>query len=243
MKKIGLLALALASVQAAQGQSIAAGTVSLGGNIGYSRTANKQSATYNQRSGGGNYTYSSESTTSQFNLALSGGYFVADNLAVGLSVAYIAASTIYKNTSSTSPQPINLPDLSPNTNTRVGAFGQYYKMFGEQFGLVGTLGAGYQHTKNNTYDNGGSGAPVAVSYVGNGYYADLTPGIVFFPIPKLGISASIGSLGFSHLSFDQPEYPNSNVTKPSSYESTLSTFGANFGLNQLQFGGTYYLGR
>ncbi len=229
-------------MQAAQGQTIAADTVSLGGNIGYSRTANKPSSTYNRPGSGGSYSYSSESTTSRFNLALSGGYFVADNLALGLSVAYTAGSPVYKNTSSSSPPPINLPDLWPKAPTRVGPFGQYYKMFGEQFGLVGTLGAGYQHTKNNSYDNGVGGTPVAVSYTGNGYYADLTPGVVFFPIPKLGISASVGSLGFSHLSFDPPEYAN-NPTRPSSYENTVSTFGANFGFSQLQFGGTYYFGR
>ncbi|MBJ6107624.1 hypothetical protein JAO73_01275 [Hymenobacter sp. BT523] len=243
MKKIGLLALALAGVQAAQGQSIAAGTVSLGGNIGYSRTTNKQSSTYNRSGSGGTYSYSSESSTSQFSIALSGGYFVADNLALGLSVMHGSASSTYKNTSSLSPQPVTLPDLAPNTTTRVGGFAQYYKMLSEQFGVVGTLGAGYLHNKANSYDNNGSGGSVAVSLQGNGYYADLTPGIVFFPIPKLGLSASIGSLALAHISNDPPEYAGNSTVRPAEYENTVTTFGANFGLDRLQFGGTYYFGR
>ncbi|WP_426058418.1 hypothetical protein [Hymenobacter sp. B1770] len=121
------------------------------------------------------------------------------------------------------------------TNLRVGAFSRYYKMFVEQFGVTGMLSGGYQALRTNGPSTIGAG------FKASGYYASLTPGMVFFPVSKLGISASIGSLGYNHLSNEYSESPGNSV--PSGYKHSSSTFGANFGLNELQFGGTYYFGR
>ena len=63
-------------------------------------------------------------------------------------------------------------------------------------------------------------------------YAALTPGIIYFPIPKLGISATVGSVGYSRLK-----------ETPTASEPVTTTFDASFGLSQLQFGGTWYFGR
>jgi hypothetical protein len=168
-----------------------------------------------------------------------GGYFVADNLAVGLNVGFNTGSSSQKILSA-SPgaiTPATMPDLKPNILVQAGVFMQYYKLFSEQFGVVGTVGSGYQHSK--TYSSVYTGANTSVA--SNGYYANLTPGIVFFPISQLGISASIGSLGFSRFNNDFTELAGS--IPPDNYENKTSTFGANFGLSQLQFGGTYYFGR
>ena len=232
MKKFFLLGLLAIGAAEAQAQSIAAGTISLGGSIGYSQYTNKNSS---QSSNG--TTYSSETKGGQFNLSPSVGYFVADNLAVGLSLGYNS----YRNSFTTySPSSsFGLKELDPQTRLRVGPYVQYYKMLTEQFGIVGTLGAGYQNLRFQNY--GGSNNQTIFDYKASGYYAGLTPGIVFFPIPKLGLSASIGSLGYSRYNYDYPTGTASPV--PANYESTSSDFGASFGLDQLQFGGTYYFGR
>ncbi|MBF9142895.1 hypothetical protein [Hymenobacter properus] len=244
MKKYLLLIGLLAAAKAGHAQSIASGTVSLTGNIGYSRSTNTNTSGASFGAIGGVITrvsYTTETTNSQFNTAVSGGYFVADNLAVGLNVGFSTSSSSQKITASSTigPIPTVLPSLKPNNLVQAGAFVQYYNFFSEQFGVVGTLGGGYQHGKAYAYSSGIT--PEATSYSSNGYYASLTPGIVFFPIPKIGISASIGSLGFSHLSNDFPESAGS--IPPDGYENTSNFFGANFGLNQLQFGATYYFGR
>jgi hypothetical protein len=169
---------------------------------------------------------SSESVNSQFQIAPSVGYFVADNLAVGLSLGYTATKNTYNSTFSN-----NLSDLAPNTTFRSGAYVQYCKMLTDQFGLVGTLGGGYQYNRT-TYIYGPAGNMNSGETKQKGYYASLTPGTIYFPVPKLGISATVGSLAYSRLK-----------ETPTSGEPVTTDFGASFGLSQLQFGGTYYFGR
>jgi hypothetical protein len=204
MKILFATAVLLGLAQAVHAQTaIKAGTIQLGGNVGYSRTSQDRQVLLN----GGNIIKETD-INSQFSIAPSVGFFVADNLAVGINASY---------------QSTNQYDAR---FFQVGAFVQYYQMVSEQFGFTGTLGAGYQHAKYS----------FSSSDKQNGFYAGLTPGLVFFPIPKLAIGASIGGLNYSRLSSKNNGFSGSDT-----YNS--STFGANFGLAQLLFSGTYYFGR
>ena len=171
-------------------------------------------------------------------LASAVGYFVADNFAIGVEANYYSQKQKASLTSSGVVGGVS-PELDPNTSLRLGLYAQYYKMLSEQFGLVGTLGGGYQTSKSHSFTNNNG----ITETKGNGYYAALTPGIVFFPIPKLGLSATMGALAFSHYGYDFPTSDVSGNVAPASYEDKTDIFGANFGLSQLQFGGTYYFGR
>jgi hypothetical protein len=232
MKKIFLLAFLAASTSAVRAQSIAAGTISLGGSIGYSRSTDKEGATL------GNTNYTSETTSSRFSFSPAAGYFIADNLALGLNLGYNAVREGY--TTITPTPALVRAELDPQTTLQVGPYVQYYKMISEQFGVLGTLGGGYQRLRSQSYSGSGNNL-VVVDNKASGYYANLTPGVIFFPVPKFGISASIGSLSYDRLNFDFPE--SRGNTAPDDYENTTSNFGAGFGLDQLQFGGTYYFGR
>ncbi len=228
-----LLALLGGTATAAHAQSaIAAGTISLGGSIGYSSSSSKES------SSAGNTSFTDEGKRSQFNLAPAVGYFVADNLAIGLSLSYQAYSNAGSTYRTSSPG-TNRAELDPATVIRVGPYVQYYKMLSDQFGVLGTLSGGYQSTKDSRYSNGGNNA-VVQELKASGLYAGLTPGVIFFPIPKFGISAAVGGLSYNRLNYD---FPTNNGTTPSGYEETSNDFGLTFGLDQLQFGGTYYFGR
>ena len=217
-KNLLLLALLGGTVTAAHAQTaIPAGTVSLGGNVGYYRRVSTAQIP------GSSQEY--KSVQSQFQIAPSVGYFVADNLAVGLNLGYTTTKNTY-----TGPFSTPTSDLDPTTALRGGAYVEYYKMLTDQFGLVGTLGAGYQSSRTNTFGPGGGTTSSEIK--AKGVYAGLTPGIIYFPIPKLGISATVGGLAYSR----SKETPNAS-------EPVTTEFGANFGLSQLQFGGTYYFGR
>ena len=229
MKKYFLLGLLATSTEALHAQSIAAGTISLGGNIGYSQHTEKTGRSRNGNSS------SEEFKRSQFDFSPSVGYFFADNLAIGLSVGYTSARRPYETITPTPSIVIN--ELDPTTTVRVGPYVQYYKMLSEQFGVLGTLSGGYQNRRS--YDYSRNRRDISETK-GSGFYAAITPGIIFFPIPKFGISASIGSLGYEQMNFD---YPTNEGTAPDEYENKSSDFGAYFGLNQLQFGGTYFFGR
>jgi hypothetical protein len=219
MKKLFLFAFFSGLAGGAQAQTaIKAGTIQLGGNVGYSRNSQDSpsvSSGYNP--------ITLTTTVSQFAIAPAAGYFVADNLAIGISGTYRITRVV------NNAVPSSFSTNRKVTEFRVGAFTQYYKMVSEQFGFTGTLGGGYQYNGNPYgYDSG--------DLAGKGFYANLTPAIVFFPIPKLAIGASIGGLNYSHFSVKAPYSPS-----PGEYNS--SSFGADFGLSQLLFSGTFYFGR
>ncbi|GAB3635503.1 hypothetical protein GCM10027422_10930 [Hymenobacter arcticus] len=213
MKIFFATAALLGLAQAGYAQTaIKAGTIQLGGNVGYFRTSQDRPAF-----GNGNFPFKSTYTQSQFSIAPSVGFFVADNLAVGINGSYqVNHQTDTQYAGST----------NKTNQLQIGAFAQYYQMVSDQFGFTGTLGAGYQRARS----------PYGSDDNANGFYAGLTPGLVFFPIPKLALGASIGGLNYSYLTTKITGIGNADK-----YES--STFGANFGLSQLLFSGTYYFGR
>ena len=228
MKKLILLASLAAGSQSVQAQSIAAGTISLGGSIGYFQ--NTEKSEFKAPNGD---IYTDERAYSQFQFSPSAGYFVVDNLAVGLNMGYTA--TRDKNTR-TGPRTTNPAALDARTTLRVGPYVQYYKMVTEQFGVLGTLGAGYQSSFSPFFVNSGGNSNAVVEAKAKGYYASLTPGVIFFPIPKFGISASIGGVGYDRVGVKRSDDIDGE-------SQTESNFGTRFGFDQLQFGGTFYIGR
>lgn len=245
MKKLLLVAALSASAPALYAQSIAAGTVAVGGNVGYNQTTNKSSggtAYINNQ----NTNFSSEYKSWQVALFPTISYFVADNLAVGLSLGYAYG----KRTEEAVSVPASYMLQHAQTETyslQVGAFAQYYKMLTPQFGLTARLGGGYQRLKEDRNGNNTiSGAPYYFdgSDTNQGYYINLTPGLIFFPVPKFGLTATMGSLGFNHLSLTNSSYDATNSNPYSQVSKSDSNyFSANFGLDAFQLGGTYYFGR
>ena len=243
MKRFFLLGLLAIGVSEARAQSIAAGTISLGGSIGFSQSSSNSNAAYSGN-GGPNSSFFSETKSHHFYLSPGASYFVADNLAVGLALGF--SNGTWVENAVFNPALITVRHSRyTGMSLRVGAFGQYYKMLNTQFGLTGRLGAGYQRL------NGDVDGYNAINGINNyftgkntsaGYYADLTPGIVFFPVPKFGLNASLGSLGFSHYSLTDSRYNDTNGGSQSRGDKN-NNFTANFGLDAFQLGGTYYFGR
>ena len=206
---------------------IKAGTIQLGGNVGYSQQNSDNSYNYYT---GTDYIYTTQHITiKSFFINPMAGYFVADNLAVGLSVAQNSYNTTYSYDT-----PYLAGNNQRNNQFSLGGFVQYYRMFTDHFGLVGTLNANYNHgTSTSSYATGSSRG------TNNGFSTGLTPSIVFFPVPKFSIGASIGNIGYSYSTNEVEVYDNMLA----SGTNRGSSFGANFGLSYLAFNGTYYFGR
>lgn len=220
------------TLAAAQAQTIIGkGTGLLTGSVGYhAETEDFSSA--------GNYGSSSSSVTYRtFKLDFTVGGFVANNVALGLQLSHSVTGGSAKSSSGANP---SVPPTS--TTLRVGPVVQYYKMLSDQFGLTAALGAGYESDVRRTaqYYTSQYGYPTFyyTNLKATGYYAALTPGIVFFPVPKFGLTATLGSLGYNRLTVKDNNQNGTNTT-----DETASAFDAGFGLNQLQFGATYYFGR
>lgn len=121
---------------------------------------------------------------------------MANNLALGVQLNHTVTGGSVKS-SNTTPAFIPPSPLSSST-LRVGPVVQYYKMLGEQFSLTGTLGAGYesdmparQYTQYPNY--------YFSLQKSTGLHGALTPGIAFFPVPKFGLTATMGSLTYTRL--------------------------------------------
>jgi hypothetical protein len=104
-----------------------------------------------------------------FNFTPSVGYFIADNLALGIN----GNLQIYGDNSFSYGQNVY----------SVGPFARYYRFVGgsDKFALYGQGSLGYTHYSGG-YNLG---------------YASITPGLAFFPISRFGLEASLRGLSYS----------------------------------------------
>lgn len=220
-----LLAFSALSAQA----QIAAGTKLLSGSIGYSRQQQEQNVSLPSIP-----TLEIKNQTAYF--TPSAGYFVADNLALGISVGAVLNKSqgyYYLN----SPYgPTYVPTESKTRGLSGGVFGRYYTFIGEKFALYGQLGGGYQ----NIYTSGSTdnSFPRGADNRQEGFYASLLPGMVFFPTNKLGLELTLRGATYSRLT-DKRDISGSGVE----VKNTTSNFDLGFGLNDLNLGISLYLGR
>ncbi|MDK2770774.1 MAG: porin family protein [Flavobacterium sp.] len=111
-----------------------------------------------------------------FVIAPKAGYFVSDNIAVGLQVGY--TTTKY-----------DTPDATDNTFS-VGAFGRYYFTPASKFSLFGDLGF--------TYDNYDRESLAGFGYngKGDGFTVAIKPGINYFLSNHFSLEASVAALSY-----------------------------------------------
>jgi hypothetical protein len=213
MQKATLLLLSCLTAHLSHSQTvIKAGTVALGGSINYAQTEEV-------RPGAAYYGSTSITSTNKlFNFTPSLSYFVTNQLSIGVEANWSIQELTDKSSNSSA-------SYRTNTGLRIGPFVRYYYMLSNQFGFTSTLGAGYERDTRTTASDA------------NGFYAGLTPGLIFLPIPHLGLGASIGGLNYSRLSLK----PHGSTTN--NEDDIVSSFGASFGLAQLTFSGTYFFSR
>lgn len=110
------------------------------------------------------------------------GYFVSDNLAVGVRVGFGGSKF----------EEEGFEDQI--TAFEVGVFGRYYNMFNENVGLFGELNVGIGSTTEET-----NGTETGSS---NTIGADLGLGFAFFPSTRFALEGSVGLVGFSSTTND-----------------------------------------
>jgi outer membrane protein len=152
----------------------------------------------------GSVGYSSESTgdvkSNQFEIIPRLGYFVSENIALGLQLGY---------QSSKDETPTG--DTEANTFT-VGAFGRYYFMPASQFSLFGQLGIDYISTDYDAYKESGFGVALA-------------PGISYFVSNNIALEATFGILGYKTV---EPDVDGSEPTNTFNFGVDMSDI--NFGI-------------
>ncbi|MFM9988480.1 outer membrane beta-barrel protein [Flavobacterium sp.] len=150
-----------------------------------------------------------------FNFSPKAGYFVSNNIAVGLALG--VGSTKDDNGVNT---------IVKDNNFSVGAFGRYYFTPSSQFSVFGQLGFDVNSTKSTTDVTVGNVTTSTVSKA-NGFGVALAPGVSYFLSNHFAIEAAWGVLNFNS---NKPDVAGADAT-------TNVNFGLN--LNDLNFGLVY----
>ncbi|MBC6612355.1 outer membrane beta-barrel protein [Hymenobacter sp. BT507] len=230
MKKIILSAALLSGASLNAYSQISAGTVSIGGGVNYGRSTTKNEIPPATVGVNDNY------TSSSLSIQPIASYFISENLSIGINTG-ININRYKQAQFGRYNNPSQFFDRTYNRKERVVSLGpvaRYYRFINDKFAVYGQLGAGYTNNYFSIHDYDYFNNSVIVSNNGRsqGFYANFSPGITFFPVKKIGIELSVGGLNY-----------NCVTQKKDGFRSSNSYFYTNFGLSSLFLGGSIYLGR
>lgn len=192
------------------------GTIMLTGGINFS-----QSSSERETKMGSNTTTTEGPVTTNFGLGVMGGYFVADNIAVGLGLGYGSFSSEDTDDGVTYETSGSLFSITP--------FARYYIPYTDVFSFFGELsvGIGAGSDKFSTTSGGNTTTQEAsVSTLRTG----IAPGFNFFVHENIALEIKYGFLGYNSFTTER-DFGNDNSVKDSS-----SNFGLNLDLTSLVFG-------
>lgn len=235
MKKLLLLVIVTASALTVQAQT-SRGTVALTGTLGYSQ--HKDSAEKEQN--GARY----ESDGYSYTLAPSIGYFIKDNLELGVSFQLYK----YKSESSDPTNTFILSDKSENKYTDYSVYARQYKFLTEKLAVHGTLKAGLSNREDLRDILPHTGLANQGHYRNDHYTtfsAALSPGLTFFASNKVGLTASFGALQYSRK---KTEMTSVSDYSTSPWQRHVTTYKSNvleldFSSMNLNFGLSYFIGK
>lgn len=209
MKKV-LFALAFGAFAFTANAQWNSGSIMVTGNLGFS------SGSSNNETGA---TTTDLFSTSTFNVGVNGGYFVADNLAVGLNLGF-------QNSSIKDEQ----ADQTTTTNMMMyGVFGRYYVPYTEQFSMYANLGFGLANGSTEVDDNNNaSNSDNSSLGVGVGV------GAAYFLNDHFFLDINYGVLGYSSTSStSDPGGANESTNNASSFGLNLDWGALTFGMGIL----------
>lgn len=235
MRKLTLLFVAALVAGGVQAQTTK-GTVALTGSIGYTQSK----STKERKALSENYTIENNNYT----LSPSVGYFIKDNLELGVSYHLQKYSEENINFNNDYKQILKYDGKGQDYKVYV----RQYKYLLEKLALYGTLSAGMSNWK---YNNVGSNSGTFLnSYNSKTEYstftAALSPGLAFFPSRKVGFSVNLGALEYSRREIDATSI-SENQQPPQYHEHRYrykyNTYGLDFSSLNLNFGLTYFIGK
>jgi hypothetical protein len=213
-----------ATIQAGQAQTKSGATL-LSANLSYYGTKSTDTSAGGVVGSG----QSTESETRQFSFSPQVGYFVADGLVIGFSGGLTTEHITHQQDNFQGVPDFTYVQYQDRKSFSVGPLVRYYRMLGEKTALYGQLAGGYQRTadKGNKYGS-----------VSKGGYANLMPGFVYFPTPRIGLELTVGQLSYTKGHSDVTRFGSGVRDSQSSYRS----LGASFGLRNLGLGVAFHLG-
>lgn len=229
MKKLFLSIAVLAAGTASYAQ-IGQGSILLGGSLAFSSTGEQTNKTV----AGGVTTETKTPGFSNWNFSPRVGYFLSDNLAVGLDLG-LGQSHVKTVTNGTAEEKVS------SFNLDLGLFARYYMNISDNFYFFGQARVGYRSSSYQDRMPDPANANTLIDgpeVTSNTFGIGITPGLTYFPSPKWGVDFTLGGIIDFSSTTSKSEMPNNG----GSAESSGSQFGLGFGLNP-GLGLHYYMGR
>lgn len=230
MRRSGLI-LVLISFSLFLNAQIPKGTKMIGTRLNYNQYKSDNSTVGNAG------TTTNVNTNKGFSGLVNGGYFIKDNLVVGLVVGYGNQFSEYSNTTPGMNSTSN-SNSSSSTTFSVGLYGRIYKMMKDnKIGFFGNMDVLYSSGKSNTeyvYSNNLYVNTQTSKGDITGYSLSLSPGVVYFITDRIGLEASYGNLSFR------------NQTTESTYNDgrtgtdIVNGINFNFSVSSLNVGVNFY---
>ena len=191
---------------------------------------------------------------SSLTLSPSIGYFIKDNLEVGISVfsshsesKSIHHSGMYENGTVTLERQYNT--LNNTKHIGLNVYARQYKFLTEKLAIYGTLSVGYNKANlTSIYTLTDTASQVFENdNLYSTYAAALSPGVTFFVSRKIGLNANLGALTYNRYKREEiAAYRSSGQPQPSVRENpsyTSNSLSLDFSSMHLNFGLSYYLGK
>jgi hypothetical protein len=228
MKKCFLILLTVCAVQTSYSQT-EKGKMFIGGQVTLSGNTTSNSDT----------SYKSDNNSIGFTVAPNFGYFIMDNFAIGANVNLGVSNSTQKQ---------DYPNQTPSEYTYkyntlsfgIGGFARYYINITDNFKFYFNGGINYLHqTKKTTYSNNDPNYVYSTSNPANqvtpinNISLFISPGVVYFVTPKIGIQAAFGNINYSYSS-------SKNTSLTYANHSNSSSFGVNLNLSAFALGLNYY---
>lgn len=213
MKKLVTLAMLSAFALAANAQT-EKGKIILGGSIGYS------SSKYNSNNIDGKQT--------SFDLVPSVGYFVKDNLALGLGIGYSEVTFTSNDRSEFLLYQKNKTDYFI-----VSPFIRHYVNISDQFKFFGQLSVPMQW--GNEKNDVSNGNPTANYTPNSGYKTSsvgvsISPGMAYFPTKRIGIQLSVDGLSYFRNKSENKNQSSQPVNKNNTFNIGTNFFAPKIGI-------------
>lgn len=194
------------------------GTVSVQGSVNFTQNANKYDDTANRPD---------NNKDLYIRLSPSIGYFVTDGLELGLGIGVMRNVSRYMSESDESKSKTQSINFSPYIRKYVALTDQLH-LHGTGFMSVGFANRKYKEDEDASYE---------MREKSNEYSIGLYPGITYFATPKLGITATFGSLSYFRNEDTPLNNPHSSAT------SISNGFAVNLSPSSVNLGIGYYIGR
>jgi hypothetical protein len=219
MKKYFLILLTACAIQAGYSQT-EKGKMFIGGRFNLYGNNNSQLDTM----------YKHEYDRIEFTIFPNFGYFIADNLAIGANISLGVSKSNETNDyinrapyNSTNTYKTNLISMG------LGGFVRYYVNITDKFKFFVNGNLGYQfQTEKRTYSNR---YPTNQTIESNNISINISPNLVYFVTPKLGIEGSFGSIVYQYSGSENKSVLYDNHDNSSDYSVNLSLTSYYLGLN------------